>query len=440
MSMRYKGAVLSTTAPTVTQQSAQGIWSLSQQAQYQLASNWPSAFWNNFLSSASSADSISTGVSTDSAGNLYFSGRIVSSGAAIAGKVNSFGVVQWARTLLSSAGASSGTAVTVDSSGNVYTVGYMTVTGGTAIFFAKYDSTGTLQWQNKVNVGTGANAGYGIQVDSSGNVYVSGNTFGTPNTVFLAKYNSSGTFQGSSNLLGASNSLSYSLKIAPSGNIYSGGVETVSANANALLLKYNSSLTLQWQKKLTPSTYGTRINDIAIDSAENIYVCGDHASSTDSFIAAYSTSGALLWQRNLNQATSISLQGIAVDTLGNIFVSGYGGSGGLYIVKYSASGAIIWQRTISGSNATIGILSKIAVDPFGNVIYGLDSLPNDGSKTGTYLVGSNTFTYSASALTDSAGSLTDATGTLTVTSPTIVNAAAGMTAASYTLTTTVLPI
>jgi hypothetical protein len=59
MSDRYKGAILSPTAPTVTPQSAGGIYTSSQQLQYQGQGVWPSAFNNpinnslRFRSSAS---------------------------------------------------------------------------------------------------------------------------------------------------------------------------------------------------------------------------------------------------------------------------------------------------------------------------------------------------------------------------------------------------
>lgn len=43
MSMRYEGGILSATPPTVTTSSAQGMWTLSQQAQYKQTGVWPDA-------------------------------------------------------------------------------------------------------------------------------------------------------------------------------------------------------------------------------------------------------------------------------------------------------------------------------------------------------------------------------------------------------------
>lgn len=43
MSMRYKGGIISATPPTVTTSSAQGMWTLSDQAQYKQQGVWPNA-------------------------------------------------------------------------------------------------------------------------------------------------------------------------------------------------------------------------------------------------------------------------------------------------------------------------------------------------------------------------------------------------------------
>jgi hypothetical protein len=84
----------------------------------------------------------------------------------------------------------------VDSSGNSYTVG---AHDAGYIVVAKYDKDYDLIWQRILGTGTGADdVGYGIAVDSTGNVYVSGSTTvaGAGSTdALLVKINSSGTLQ-----------------------------------------------------------------------------------------------------------------------------------------------------------------------------------------------------------------------------------------------------
>jgi hypothetical protein len=66
----------------------------------------------------------------------------------------------------------------------------------------KYDSSGTKQWTKQLGTSS-SELGEGVTTDSSGNIYVTGNTLGNldGNTnsgdedIFLVKYDSSGTKQ-----------------------------------------------------------------------------------------------------------------------------------------------------------------------------------------------------------------------------------------------------
>jgi hypothetical protein len=74
--------------------------------------------------------------------------------------------------------------ITTDNSGNVYVTGYTfgaldgnTNAGSGDIFVVKYDSAGVKQWTQQLGTGVYDSA-YGIASDSSGNVYVTGFTSG----------------------------------------------------------------------------------------------------------------------------------------------------------------------------------------------------------------------------------------------------------------------
>ena len=156
------------------------------------------------------------GVANDSSGNFYVTGY---TSGGLDGNTNSGGsdiflvkyydngTKQWTKQLGTSS-SDTGNEVTVDSSGNVYVTGYTqggldgTNAGNSDLFVVKYNSSGTKQWAKQL--GTSSNDyATGVATDSSGNVYVTGNTSGEldGNTnsgstdIFLVKYNSSGTKQ-----------------------------------------------------------------------------------------------------------------------------------------------------------------------------------------------------------------------------------------------------
>jgi hypothetical protein len=95
--------------------------------------------------------------------------------------------------------------IATDSSGNAYICG-VNVTGTYSFQIAKYDTSGTIQWQRTLG-GSGNDTGNGIFVDSSGNVYVTGYTNGAGAggyDVLIAKLPGDGSKTGTYTVGGAS--------------------------------------------------------------------------------------------------------------------------------------------------------------------------------------------------------------------------------------------
>jgi hypothetical protein len=177
----------------------------------------------------------------------------------------------------------------------------------------KYNSSGKKLWTKQLGTSKHDRA-RGVATDSSGNVYVTGDTYGGldgntsagSNDLFVVKYNSSGTKQWTKQLGTSSTDLANGVVTDSSGNIYVaggtyGGLDgnTNTGNSDLFVVKYNSSGTRQWTKQMGSSSleydYG-----VATDSSRNVYVSGDtyggldnntNAGYNDLFGVKYNSSG-----------------------------------------------------------------------------------------------------------------------------------------------------
>lgn len=356
-------------------------------------------------------------------------------------KLSNLGVIQWQRKLSKGSSNAIGVEITVDSSNNVYAVGYFPLNGSRQSgVLAKYNSSGTLQWQRGLNPNNGNIYPNDVTTDSSGNVYFAGDGSWTGNPTyncgFYTKYNSSGTFANTTKAVKVYSAYSTrsdganSVRIDTSGNIYVCGYcsdyynfRYPSTAYNIYLAKFDSANNFLWVKKLigNNSDYG---NKLAFDSSGNVYIAAQTKYVTDhSLLLKYNASGVLQWQRQLGDTSfNGSWTNIAVDGSGNIYCAGYStvaGSADALFAKYNSSGTLQWQRRLglNGGSYISEYGEGLTVDSDGN-LYACVSfytstyqmlvakLPPDGSGTGTYSVGSVSIVYAATTLTDSTPSYT----------------------------------
>ena len=126
--------------------------------------------------------------------------------------------------------------------------------GSTDIFLVKYNSSGTKQWTKQLGTSR-EEIGWGVTVDSSNNIYVTGesggaldgNTSSGDNDIFLVKYNSSGTKQWTKQLGTSGQDYGHGVEVDNSSNIYvtgyvQGGLDgnTFYGSEDPVLVKYNS--------------------------------------------------------------------------------------------------------------------------------------------------------------------------------------------------------
>ena len=215
-----------------------------------------------------SDDDVGVGVAVDVSGNVYVTGRFYGAvdfdtGSSVdnhtsnggydifLSKFDSSGNFQWARTW-GGTGNDVGVDVVVDISGNFYVTGVFQATvdfdtgsgvdnhtsnGDMDIFLSKFDSSGNFQWARTWG-GSGDDQGWGVAVDESGNIYVTGWFTGTVDfnpgpgvdnqtsngwdDIFLSKFDSSGNFQWARTWGGSEDDWGIDLGVAVnvSGNVY----------------------------------------------------------------------------------------------------------------------------------------------------------------------------------------------------------------------------
>ena len=273
---------------------------------------------------------VATAITVDGLGNVYVTGKSGHDYATL--KYSSSGTQLWAARYIDP-GHSSATAIAVDGSGNVYVTGS---SGNSYQDYAtiKYDSSGTQLWVAKYD-GQGHRHDYakGIAVDGLGNVYVTGWSFGsiTDHDYATVKYNSIGTQLWVARYDGPVCKYDYANAIAVdgSGNVYVTGESWGSGtDADYATIKYNTEGSMLWVARYNgPGNYGDQAHDLEVDGSGNVYVTGYSAGSDTYYDYAtikYDTSGNQLWIARYNGPGDgmDSAIGINVDGLGNVYVTG----------------------------------------------------------------------------------------------------------------------
>ncbi len=395
----------------------------------------------------SSGSPYAVGYITGTAGNVNFgTGAVNSNNAAyslVSVKYNSSGTAQWTQTVTGGSLTSEGTAAGIDSSGNFFAAGVTAAEtknlGANALtgafngtnFLTKYNSSGTNQWVTAATAGAvGSNTMKGISSDSTGNMYLSGYTGvnGTftfsginmtalvnNNNPILIKFNSSGAAQWIRTASTLPTAATFAGNtVDPSGNIITGGymfgssVHTFTgvnvngvfgANANAYIIKYDSSGNVIWAKSNSTAPDWSQFWGFAADSNGNIYAVGfvntagvfnfggvnvnGANAGTNAFIVKYDSNGNVLWAKSTGTAPGASeFLAVSVDSQGNAYAVGriYGNGtfnfGGVnvtgthstynaLIVKYNSSGAVQYAKTTT-AGANSSIFYSVKTNDFGN--------------------------------------------------------------------------
>lgn len=331
------------------------------------------------------------GIAVDGAGNAYVTGYsdstfpivnalqpIFAGGYydAFVAKINPAGSALIYSTYLGGSADDEGNGIAVDSAGNAYVAGQTfsadfptlnglqpTPGGSSDAFVVKIDPTGSALLYSTYLGGTSAENGTSIAVDSARNAYVTGWTispdFPIVNPLQQAKAGDMDAFVA---------------KISPTGTVllyssYLGGTDydfgagiAVDRTGSAYLAGFTESTDFPTRNPLQAS----------------------NAGGLDAFLAKINATGtALVYSTYLGGLYDDAARGIAVDSAGNAYITGYTHStdfpivnalqpsrgGGFYdafVAKSNADGSALFYSTyLGGSGDDVG--EAIAVDTTGNV-------------------------------------------------------------------------
>jgi Secretion system C-terminal sorting domain/Beta-propeller repeat len=286
---------------------------------------------------------------------------------------------EWAKSI-GSIGEDEGSSVTVDKNENLYIAGWISDTtefnsGSESIyikngaFIAKYDPFGNFIWAFSIeNYFDSGNRIYSINVDIEENIYVTGVFTGIVDfdpdansdffltadpggNAFIAKYDGNGNYIWAKNFTGSSG-VGYGIETDLEGFIYIIGTfkNTVDFDPN-----------LSQQFELT---------------AEGII---------DIFFGKYDSNGNFIWANSLvGSGTSDTGRSIAVDDIGNVFITGdfcdtvdfdpgedsvkliAVGAFDIFHAKYDNNGKYLWAKSIIGKEYVGSWGHDIEVDAHGD--------------------------------------------------------------------------
>lgn len=341
-----------------------------------------------------------------------------------------------------------GSGVTTDSAGNVYIAGH---TAG------DLDGSGPATWIGNrdpfvIRLGAepsariqptpgpdirqlatpASDAGYGIATDSAGNVLIAGVTSGDIDgpaggsyqggigDVFLAKYGKDQTVTWIRQFGTSGNDAALAIATDSSENSYIAGYTRESiAGANTLIglgdmfvAKIGSDGQREWIRQIgTPQEDAATA--IATDIVGNTYMTGytrgDMAGPTsalgdaDIVLVKHNSAGSLLWTRQIGTTAYDIGYGVSTDAEGNAYITGvtngdldaageqtWSGGADLFVAKYNAAGLLLWIRQFGTSAADEA--RAITFDGSSVMVTGLTNGDLDGAGSQTHSGGSDLFT------------------------------------------------
>lgn len=173
------------------------------------------------------------------------------------------------------------------------------------------------------------------------------------------------------------------IRLDSGNNIIVGGSSFENGNYDFLVLKYSNSGTLIWKQLIDISNESIDyLTGISIDISNNIIVTGVSRTSNNaskSVIIKLNEVGDILWESIYSDEYNWSFsQNLAIDTNGNIFITGYVNSGwnsrDMFVCKFDGDGNLLWSDIYAPDESSwyVGLTLRIVDDSVVSLGYSFD--------------------------------------------------------------------
>lgn len=237
-----------------------------------------------------------------------------------------------------------------------------------------------------------------LQLDTEGDIVVAGDVAGSfsnsthfgANDVFLMKFNSSGTWQWTSQRGSKKSDNARALQIDPLGSIFVAGYTMSSLDGNVhqggsdlFVSKYSKDGSWLWtrQRGSNDWDYGRALQ---LDQSGHIYIAGytggsldgnRNAGGYDFFVMKLDPSGSWLWTQQRGSAFWDYARALRLDARGNVLVAGYtrgdldgnenAGGKDVFLAKFGGDG--VWQWTRQKGSVADDDALDLGTDAAGNI-------------------------------------------------------------------------
>jgi len=305
---------------------------------------------------------------------------------ALVAKFDSSGSLQWQKQYQSSIGSSSLYALSQTSDGGYVWAGYLQNSSTYAEYaiVAKIDSSGNVHWQKTYAV---AEYATDIRQTTDGGYIVGGVTPPSPYEIvqgWIAKLDSSGNVQWQKALGSSQNAMANSVTQSSDGGYALAGL----AGANVLVAKFDSSGNVKWQNLYTsPSALGLGYS--IVQTSDGGYVVGGYDNDSPFLALALklSVGGKVQWAKTYNISGAASKFFSVRQTkdggyvLSGQFYTGIGYDYGYnaWMVKTDSSGNVRWQKAY-GNPDYAATFQKVDLTSDGGFVSGGYTLEFNGQN------------------------------------------------------------